>query len=117
MLTTTAPMRAETSRAARPWWTVPIAFGLGLLGGAVLGVLARLWMRLVANEPDFSWAGTLFIVGAFAVFGAGQALSWSARRTALRRPGLTVVRALAAVLALPIFGGAGAIMLPTVLTG
>jgi hypothetical protein len=118
MLTTTiAPLRAETDRPARHWWTVPIACGVGFLGGAVLGILARLWMRLISDDPEFSWAGTLVIIIAFALFGAGQALSWSARRTALRRPGITVARVVAAVLALSIFGGAGSIMLPTVLGG
>lgn len=36
---------------------------LGALCGAAWGVVARLWMRLIATQPEFSWSGTLFIVG------------------------------------------------------
>ncbi len=118
MITTTiAPRRADLDGFARRWWTVPLGFALGLLLGAVVGALARLWMRLIAEDPEFSWAGTLAIVIAFAVFGGGQALSWTARRSGFRRPGSTAARIGAAVLSLLIFGGAGSIMLPTVLAG
>jgi len=80
----------------------------------MLGAFARLWMRLIAEDPSFSWAGTLFIVGAFGLFGFGQALSRTARRRGWRRAGVTVARLGGAVLTLPIFTGAGSIMLPTV---
>jgi hypothetical protein len=39
--TTIAPQRALHDRIARPAWTVPAGLVLGVLGGAVLGVLAR----------------------------------------------------------------------------
>ena len=118
MITTTiAPRRADLDGFARRWWTVPLGFALGLLVGAVVGALARLWMRLITEDPEFSWAGTLAIVIAFALFGGGQALSWTARRSGFRRPGSTAARIGAAVLSLLIFGGAGSIMLPTVLAG
>jgi hypothetical protein len=115
--TTIAPQRAEDDRTARPAWTVPAGLVVGALAGAVWGVLARAWMRLIATEPEFTWAGSLFIVIAFAVFGLGQAISWTARHRCWRRPGVTVARVAGGVLALPIFGGAGSIMLPTVLFG
>jgi Cu-Zn family superoxide dismutase len=74
-------------------------------------------MRLISTEPEFTWAGTLFIVIAFAVFGLGQSISWTARRRSWRRPGVTTARVAGAVLGLAIFGGAGSLMLPTVLFG
>lgn len=118
MITTTfASRRANLDGVTRRWWTVSLALLLGLVAGAALGVLARLWMRLVAEDPDFSWAGTLAVVVAFALFGSGQALSVTARRCQFRRQGSTVARVTAAVLSLLIFGGAGSIMLPTVLAG
>jgi hypothetical protein len=113
--TTIAPRRADVERAAPRPRNVPVALAVGVLAGAVLGALARLWMRVITDDPQFTWSGTLFIVGAFAVFGAGQALSWSARRTGWRRPAVTAARGAAAVLTLPLFTGAGSIMLPTVL--
>ncbi len=44
---------------------------LGFALGATWGVLARVWMRLISTEPEFSWVGTLSIVGLAAVLGAG----------------------------------------------
>ena len=52
-----------------------IGFGLG----AAWGVVARVWMRLVSTTPDFSWSGTLMIVGFSAVLGLLVGLSWRAR--------------------------------------
>lgn len=41
---------------------------LGVAVGVVWGVLARVFMRLLSTEPDFSWAGTLVIVALGVVF-------------------------------------------------
>jgi hypothetical protein len=104
---------ATTTPTSRPsLWIVPV----GSAAGVALGVLARVWMRLIAEDPEFSWAGTLFIVGAFGIFGTAQSLAWVGRQRKWSRPRLTVVRAIAVVLTLPIFTGAGAFMLPTVAT-
>ncbi len=109
--TIAAPVPAPTLPARR-WLAPPI----GLLLGLVLGVLARLWMRLIADDPEFSWSGTMFIVIAFGLFGTAQGISWAVRRSGWPRRGVTVARIGAVVLTLPIFTGAGSIMLPTVLT-
>lgn len=103
------PLRAVTTRSAL--WAVPA----GLAGGIVLGIVARLWMRSISSDPEFSWAGTLFIVGAFAVAGLWQAAAWAARRAGWRRWVTTAVRTVAVIFTLPIFTGAGSIMLPTAL--
>ncbi len=88
---------------------------LGPLAGLVLGIVARLWMRLISKAPEFSWSGTIFIVLAFTVAGTGHGVSWAVRRAGARRRWSTVARTAAVVLTLPIFTGAGAMMLPTVL--
>lgn len=41
----------------------------GALLGLVVGVLARGWMRLVAEDPEFTWEGTLAILTMFTIFG------------------------------------------------
>ena len=59
-----------------------VAVGLGL--GLVWGVAARVWMRLISTEPEFSWSGTGMILGACAVGGlvlgflaGARAAGWS----------------------------------------
>lgn len=87
---------------------------LGLSAGAGIGVVARWWMRLITDDPEFSWSGTIFIVLAFAVAGLGHGAWWAVRRAGARRRWSTAARVTAVVLTLPIFTGAGAMMLPTV---
>lgn len=62
---------------------------LGLLGGLALGVVARLWMRLIADDPAFTWNGTVFIVVGFMTFGMAQSIAAVARQRATRRWTLT----------------------------
>lgn len=104
-------MLPPTGRFA--WWLPPA----GLLGGITLGIVARWWMRLISTDPEFTWTGTIFIVGAFGLAGFAQALAAAARRAGWRRRWTTMTRIGAGVLTLPVFTGAGAIMLPTVLAG
>ncbi|MDR7253905.1 hypothetical protein J2X46_002895 [Nocardioides sp. BE266] len=52
----------------------------GALLGLVVAVLARLWMRLISDDPEFTWGGTIAILVVFTIFGActglvGAALS------------------------------------------
>jgi hypothetical protein len=89
----------------------------GVLGGFALGAIARAWMRLIAEDPEFTWAGTIFIVAAFTIFGFAQSIAAVARRRATRRWTLTVARLIGAVGFMPLFIGAGALMLPTVVGG
>ena len=96
--------------------TLPI-LALGLFGGPALGVIARAWMRFIAEDPEFTWRGTIFIILAFTIFGFMQSIAAVARRRARRRWTLTVARVLGGIGFLPLFVGAGAIMMPTVVGG
>lgn len=58
-----------------------VGFGLGAAWGAV----ARAWMRLVSTSPEFSWSGTVMIVGLSAVLGMLVGVSWRARHATGRR--------------------------------
>ncbi len=108
------PMTTAAERVR--WRTVPI-LAAGLFGGFALGVIARAWMRLIAEDPEFTWSGTIFIVVGFSIFGFTQSIAAVARRRTRRRWTLTVARAIGAIGLLPLFVGAGAIMLPTVVGG
>jgi hypothetical protein len=90
------------------------ALAIGLLGGLALGVVARAWMRLISEDPDFTWNGTIFIVGGFTLFGLTQSIVAVARHRTTRWWKLTGVRAIGAVGMLPLFVAAGALMFPTV---
>jgi hypothetical protein len=89
----------------------PLALGLG--AGIGYGLCLRLWMRLVSTDPAFTWTGTAYIVGAFAVLGAMAGLATGLRRRRSRRP-LLAVRTTGIVLSLGCFVAAGAAMFPTV---
>jgi hypothetical protein len=90
---------------------------IGLFGGAALGIAARAWMRLISDDPEFTWGGTIFIVIAFTIFGFAQSIVAVARRRARRRWTLTLARVIGTVGLLPLFVGAGAVMVPTVVGG
>ncbi len=81
------------------------------------GVVARAWMRLITEEPEFSWSGTLFIVGLFAVVATVQGCALAVRRRRWRRWAQAPVRVLAGAVALLLGAGAGIVMLPTLVCG
>ena len=86
----------------------------GAVGGFVLGVVARAWMRVIADDPEFTWNGSLFIVLGFTVFGISQALGTVVNRDRSRRWQLFAGRLVGILGMAPLFVAAGAIMLPTV---
>ena len=90
---------------------------IGLFGGLALGIVARAWMRLIAEDPEFTWEGTIFILGGFTVFGFTQSMTALVRRRATRRWARSIGRMAGMIGLLPLFVGAGAIMLPTVVGG
>ncbi len=89
----------------------------GLVAGAFLGGLARVWMRWISTDLEFSWSGTLFIIGAFAIFVTAQSIVLVLRERIHGEKATTIVRCLGALFSLQIFfGGAGALA-PTVFLG
>ncbi|TRZ81093.1 MAG: hypothetical protein D4R92_02695 [Actinobacteria bacterium] len=82
----------------------------------MLAVIARLWMRWISTDPEFSWAGTIGIVVGFSVFFTAHATVLFGIRKAWSRLWLTVTRIGAVIFSFGIFGAAGATMLPTVVT-
>ena len=90
----------------------PSAFsGAGL--GLLWGVGARLWMRLISTDPEFSIAGTAYILTVATLFGAAAGWAWAARRRAWSGWRQSLPRGLVVMFFLP-FGIAGG--LPLMLT-
>lgn len=86
-----------------------------LVLGLALGVLARVWMRLISDDPEFSWGGTVGVVGVFVLFALGTGISLmmsTGSRTKDR-----IGRSVGLLLLMPLFGAAGAQMMPTVILG
>lgn len=82
--------------------------GSGLALGALWGVLARVWMRMISTAPEFSWSGTLLIIGFAALAGLGLGLVQGARARGRRR-----WWRLGVLLALPIVSaGQGLVLAP-----
>ena len=89
----------------------------GVFGGALLGVAARGWMRLISEDPEFTWSGSVFIVIGFTIFGTTQAIAAAGRRRNPSRGRQSILRTVGGVGMLPLFVAAGAVMAPTVLGG
>ncbi|MGH2640477.1 MAG: hypothetical protein ACRDGO_02125 [Actinomycetota bacterium] len=92
----------------------PVVLIGGLLGGVVWGGHARVWMRFISSDPEFTWSGTVFIVIGFGVAGLGQAAGYLGRRAGLRRSRMTVLRLLTFASLVPLGAAAGAPVFPTV---
>jgi hypothetical protein len=98
----------------RPAIVIVIA---ALLIGLALGAVARMWMRLIAPDPEFTVSGTLGILSGFGLLFTGAGLSLAAHRNGWRRIPLGVARSIGCILILPAFGGAGALAFPSVFLG
>jgi len=101
-------------RAAGHRFAAPIVLLGGLLGGLAWGINARVWMRFISADPEFSWTGTLFIVIGFGIAGLAQSGAYLGRRAGLRRPPMTVLRVVTFASLLPLGVAAGAPMFPAV---
>jgi hypothetical protein len=74
-------------------------------------------MRLIADKPEFTWGGTIFIVLGFTIFGLAQSIAAIAHRRATRSWRLTIARMVGAIGLMPLFVAAGGVMFPTVVGG
>ena len=90
---------------------------LGTIAAFALGVLGRLWMRLISVRPEFSWGGTLGIVIGFTIFGLTESFVALARRRRWRPWAARVARFAGIIGMLPLFVAAGGQMMPTVVFG
>ena len=84
----------------------------GFLLGVVWGVAARIWMRLLATSPEFSWAGTLFILTVAGLVGLALGVVYAARRR-----GASGWWRLFGLIVPALFAGAGLPLLPAVVLG
>lgn len=84
------------------------------LTGLAIGVIARFWMRWISTDPEFSWSGTIFIVGAFALFFTTQSLVSIFSNITTSQLISRLIRIGGLILTLPLFMGAGAMMFPSV---
>lgn len=94
---------------------VSARMGHPILAGAAIGlawgVAMRAWMRFIAPNPEFSWSGTLFILGAATIVGTVLGLA----RLRRRRAGAGWWRL--SILSLLLLGAGGAVMWPSVILG
>ena len=93
-------------------WKIILA---AVFGGLTLGIVARLWMRWISTDPEFSWGGTIGIVVVFTIFASTQATIYVLRRRVISRRITSVIRGIGTFLTLPLFTAAGAVMFPTVI--
>lgn len=92
--------------------TLPRAATLGAVTGAGWGLLARIWMRLISSDPEFSWTGTLAIIGLAALLGCGVGMV-----AASRRAGRSLWWTLTVIPGLALFLSPGMLLAPCFLIG
>lgn len=92
---------------------VAILCGAGL--GLVWGIAARIWMRLISTNPEFTISGTAAILVIAMLFGVFVGFAFAARWRGWRRWGHYLPRALVVIFFVPFSGFAGAPLMFTVL--
>ena len=83
----------------------------GALAGFLWGVSMRAWMRFISTNPEFSWSGTLFILGAATIVGTVLGFAWHRRQ----HGGAGYWRL--SLGSLLLLGAGGAVMWPAVVLG
>ncbi len=78
----------------------------GALLGLCWGIVARIWMRLISTNPEFSIEGTVAILIITTIFGTCVGLAFTARRRGWQRWGHYLPRGLVVLFFIP-FGIAG----------
>ena len=83
----------------------------GALLGLSWGIAMRIWMRFISTDPEFTWSGTGYILGATTLAGLLLGLGWARRAKAKgnwwRLTGLSM---------LPLGVAAGGVMIPSVVS-
>jgi hypothetical protein len=103
-------MHRDPTKRYPPVWAA-ILGGAGL--GLIWGIAARVWMRLISTQPEFSIPGTAAILAIATVFGACAGFAFAGRRRGWRRWGHYLPRCLVVTFFVP-FGIAGG--MPLMLT-
>ena len=103
-------MHLDATDRHTPLWAA-ILSGAGL--GMVWGIAARIWMRLISTQPEFSIPGTAAILVIATIFGTCVGFAFAARGRGWRRWGHYLPRGLVVTFFLP-FGIAGG--MPLMLT-
>lgn len=85
---------------------------VGATLGLGWGIAARVWMRLITTTPEFSWTGTLAILGLASWLGLGVGLVYAAK-VRRQRPWA----ALAGLPGLLLFASPGLLFLPAFALG
>lgn len=84
----------------------------GALFGLAWGVAMRMWMRFISTDPEFSWSGTGYILGATTLAGLLLGIGWARRSKA--KGNLWRLTGFGMIL---LGVGAGMVMIPSVLLG
>ncbi len=95
----------------------PVFILVSAVGGVLLGITARLWMRWISTDPEFTWGGTLGIIFSFTIFCIAHSLLFVMQRRDKSKILIRIFRGIAIFFTLPLFAAAGAIMFPVVLLG
>ena len=116
-MTTTIDRTSRASPSLRAPGREALVVLAGALAGTALGILARVWMRIISTDPGFTVEGTTFIVLGFTVFGLAQSLTALARRRSWRPAATRAMRVVGCIGMMPLFLAAGGVMAPTVVAG
>jgi hypothetical protein len=100
------PPTLAPGRETRAWRII----AGGALLGTMWGAVARVWMRSIAEDPSFTWGGTIFILVGPTLIGFTMGIVRSRRQP-------TWSKVVGCVSPLLIGMAAGIIMVPTVLLG
>jgi len=103
-------MHLDATENRAPVW---LAVLCGASGGVIWGIVARIWMRLISAQPEFSIPGTAAILLISTLFGSFVGLAFAARQHGWRRWGQYLPRSFVVMFFLP-FGIAGG--MPLMLT-
>jgi hypothetical protein len=99
------------TQTPKVWFAMLIGAGIGL----IWGIAARIWMRLISTNPEFSISGTATILIIATTYGTFAGLTYAARRHGWQGWQHNVPRYLLIFFFLPFSSGAGTPMFLTVL--